>query len=168
MLKFAIVLPLFDLACVYGGVTDLVGRERKMPGGWACAASTMVGILWNDLTFYFVHRAMHESKWLYKNVHKVHHEFKSPNGLTALYCHPVECVLANFVPFSVGVIFGGGHFVDVTIFYFFAVLGTQTHHCGYRWPWCTALQPDYHDLFGTSFLAIDEAKAAAAAKAKAN
>ena len=35
----------------------------------------------------------------------------------------------------------------------FAVLGTQTHHCGYRWPWTPGFdhQPDFHDFHHEKF-----------------
>ena len=35
----------------------------------------------------------------------------------------------------------------------FAVLATQTHHCGYRWPWTPFFdhQPDFHDFHHEKF-----------------
>jgi methylsterol monooxygenase len=35
-----------------------------------------------------------------------------------------------------------------------AIIGTQTHHCGYKFPWfsrCLSDQPDYHDLHHKTF-----------------
>ena len=40
---------------------------------------------WN----YFQHRTLH-NKRIYKYIHKVHHHFQAPFGLTAEYLHPVE------------------------------------------------------------------------------
>lgn len=33
---------------------------------------------------------MHENKWLYKVIHKKHHEFKATSAVATLYAHPVE------------------------------------------------------------------------------
>ena len=40
---------------------------------------------WN----YFQHRTLHDRR-IYKYIHKVHHHFQAPFGLTAEYLHPVE------------------------------------------------------------------------------
>jgi Delta7-sterol 5-desaturase len=48
--------------------------------------------------FFWTHRLMHESKWLYRNVHKVHHESIHPDPWSGLSMHPFE----SAVYFSVG------------------------------------------------------------------
>ena len=39
--------------------------------------------LWGDLHFYWTHRMLH-TKWLYKNVHKVHHESYNPDPFSGM------------------------------------------------------------------------------------
>ena len=43
-----------------------------------------------EVLFYYMHRMCHESKWLYKHIHKIHHEFHDVVPLAADYCHPLE------------------------------------------------------------------------------
>lgn len=40
-----------------------------------------------DSGFFFFHKIMH-SKYFYKRLHKIHHEWKAPICITALYAHP--------------------------------------------------------------------------------
>ena len=44
---------------------------------------TIVIYLWADLHFYWTHRMLH-TKWLYKNVHKVHHESYNPDPFSGM------------------------------------------------------------------------------------
>ena len=47
-------------------------------------------VLWSDFHFYAYHRILHQVKWLYKNVHKIHHESINPNPWSGLSFHPLE------------------------------------------------------------------------------
>ncbi|XP_039787737.1 very-long-chain aldehyde decarbonylase GL1-11-like [Panicum virgatum] len=48
-----------------------------------------------DFIFYWGHRALH-TKWVYKHVHGVHHEYATPFGLTSEYAHPAEILFLGF------------------------------------------------------------------------
>jgi sterol desaturase/sphingolipid hydroxylase (fatty acid hydroxylase superfamily) len=51
-------------------------------------------LLVNEILFFYAHWAMHKGS-LYKMFHKKHHEFTAPFALAALYCHPVEFIVAG-------------------------------------------------------------------------
>jgi sterol desaturase/sphingolipid hydroxylase (fatty acid hydroxylase superfamily) len=46
--------------------------------------------LWYDFTFYFLHRFLHSSKFLYENIHKKHHYFVNSISLSTEYLHLIE------------------------------------------------------------------------------
>ena len=52
----------------------------------------LVLYLWGDAHFYFAHRWLH-SKWLYKNVHKYHHESYNPTPFSGLSMHWFESMV---------------------------------------------------------------------------
>lgn len=47
----------------------------------------------HDAWFYFTHRLMHSWRFLYKNVHSLHHESTVPTAFTGYAFHPVEGVI---------------------------------------------------------------------------
>ncbi len=58
---------------------------------YTLAVKVVVCAMLEDAWNYFQHRALHDSR-VYKHVHKVHHHFSAPFGLTAEYLHPAENV----------------------------------------------------------------------------
>ncbi|KAJ6777743.1 STEROL DESATURASE [Salix koriyanagi] len=85
-----------------------------------------------DFIFYWGHRVLH-TKWLYKHVHSIHHEYATPFGLTSEYAHPAEILFLGFATI-VGPAITGPHLVTLWLWMVLRVLETVEAHCGYHFP----------------------------------
>ncbi|KAK4788959.1 hypothetical protein SAY86_020278, partial [Trapa natans] len=86
-----------------------------------------------DFIFYWGHRILH-TKWLYKHVHSIHHEYATPFGLTAEYAHPAEILFLGFATI-IGPALTGPHLLTLWLWMVLRVLETVEAHCGYHFPW---------------------------------
>lgn len=43
------------------------------------------------------------------------------------------------------------HVLTMWMWFIIAIIGTQVHHCGYRFPWHFDHQPNFHDLHHEKF-----------------
>lgn len=157
MLTFAFVLPMYVV--VLGPFAfKRVRFTPELPGPWEMFSHMIISVLCNEIIFFYGHWLMHANKFLYKTIHKTHHEFKAPMGLAAIYCHPLEFFLSDLMPLGFGLImYTSCNAWTVAVWVCFAVLATQTHHSGVRWPWIDLFsasleaQPNFHDFHHEKF-----------------
>lgn len=93
----------------------------------------IVFIAVNDTMFYWAHRMLHHAS-IYKYIHKQHHEFKTPIGISSKYAHPIEDIIANTLPTILGPIFMGTHAYVFWLWLFIRLLETIDAHSGYSFP----------------------------------
>lgn len=70
----------------------------QAPSWWQVALHVPFLVLLDDGWFYGLHRLIHENKWLYKNIHKLHHKAFAPVPIEYLYVHPLEASLGGLGP----------------------------------------------------------------------
>ncbi|CAF3560500.1 unnamed protein product [Adineta steineri] len=56
---------------------------------WFISNVIVYGLIF-DSWFYWTHRALHESKYLWDHIHTTHHSFKSPSAFCQDAVHPIE------------------------------------------------------------------------------
>ncbi|OIT02275.1 methylsterol monooxygenase 2-2, partial [Nicotiana attenuata] len=116
-------------------VFRLMGMRSTLPLPSWKVISTQVFFYFilEDFVFYWGHRILH-TKWLYKHVHSVHHEYATPFGLTSEYAHPAEILFLGFATI-VGPAITGPHLITLWLWMVLRVLETVEAHCGYHFPW---------------------------------
>lgn len=106
-----------------------------------------------DAWQYFLHRAFHESRFLYKHFHSHHHRLYVPYAFGALYNHPFEGLLLDSAG---GAVAHAAAFMTVRqgiLLFTFSTMKTVADHGGYAFPpWLDPLHllfpntAEYHDV----------------------
>jgi len=109
-----------------------------------------------DTWHYWIHRLAHDRRF-YKYVHKVHHYYQAPFGMTAEYAHPVETVVLG-MGFFWGILFFCNHMVMMWAWVTVRLLETIDVHSGYDIPFINPMHliPGYagarfHDFHHYNF-----------------
>ena len=107
--------------------------DEEVPSAWNLALHISGMLVGCDFLFYWVHRSLHASAWLYRNIHKKHHAFISTNIWASEYFGVIDMIL-NILPGVLPAVALRSHFVSLMIFT--ALRGWQTvqSHAGYALP----------------------------------
>lgn len=100
-------------------------------------------ILIEEICFYYSHRLLH-SKYLYKYIHKKHHEWTAPIAVIAEYAHPIEHIFSNLVPPFLGILILGTHVATAYLWLILVIFSTLHTHSGYHLPLLPS--PEFHDF----------------------
>lgn len=94
--------------------------------------------LMEDTWHYWFHRALHIGP-LYKHIHKQHHKYAAPFGLTAEYAHPIEVAVTGLgtvgSPLLWAYFFGKVHLITVICWVVLRLFQAVDSHSGYDFPW---------------------------------
>ncbi|CRL03989.1 CLUMA_CG017108, isoform A [Clunio marinus] len=101
-----------------------------------------------DFAFYVAHRILH-SKYFYKRIHKIHHEWIAPVGVVAVYTHPTEHLITNLGSAMLGPVVVVAPISTVWVWFSTVIITTVTDHCGYHFPFLKS--PQFHNYHHTAF-----------------
>ncbi|KAG9192904.1 hypothetical protein G6011_11638 [Alternaria panax] len=135
---FTVELPqiwLFHPMCQYFGLETSV----PFPSMYKMAYQIAIFFVLEDAWHYWTHRAMHASSFLYKNVHKIHHQYSAPFGLAAEYASPIEVMVLGFGTVGVPIVFCAItkdlHILTMYTWIVFRLFQAIDAHSGYEFPW---------------------------------
>lgn len=87
-------------------------------------------LILEEVLFYYTHRFLH-NPYVYKIIHKKHHELTAPIGLAAIYAHPFEHIFSNMIPLFVGPVLCKSHPLLTFSWFTIASINTINSHSGY-------------------------------------
>lgn len=103
-----------------------------------------------EACFYYSHRLLHENKYLYAKIHKLHHTWPAPVALVATFAHPVEHLVSNLVPVAVGPAICNAHPLVNLAWILLAQVHTYTVHSGY-WSDDMGMHDLHHEIFNANY-----------------
>ncbi|KAJ3187228.1 hypothetical protein HK101_009435 [Irineochytrium annulatum] len=123
-----------------------------MPTLWEIVRDLTVFGAVEEVLFYYCHRALHHPS-VYRYIHKQHHEFTSPCGITATYAHPFEHVVSNLLPIVAGPMLMRTHLLTFWTWATIAITTTIATHSGFvLFGMPSPLKHDFHHYrFNSNF-----------------
>lgn len=150
-LNMFVVQVLVGIACfplwkAMGGTSS--PAPQNLPGPLQLLSWLAIAALGEEFGFYYTHRLFHH-EWFYARFHKIHHSFKAPFALAAVYAHPLEHLISNVGPLLLFPSLCGAHVFFIWWWMMIAILNTCTAHSGYYFP----MMPSsvFHDFHHEQF-----------------
>ncbi|TID30582.1 hypothetical protein CANINC_000827 [Pichia inconspicua] len=109
-----------------------------------------------DTWQFFLHKLMHQNKYLYRKFHSRHHQLYVPYAFGALFNNPVEGFLLDTIGAGIAAIVTQLSPRESVFLFTFSTLKTVDDHCGYSLPWdlFQRIFPNnsiYHDIHHQRF-----------------
>ncbi|KAK6802863.1 hypothetical protein RDI58_000647 [Solanum bulbocastanum] len=145
------------LFAVTGNEGDSEGNQH---GFLVLVRQLFVAMVILDTWQYFMHRYMHQNKFLYKHIHSQHHRLVVPYAFGALYNHPLEGLLLDTIGGALAFLFSGMSPRASIFFFSFATIKTVDDHCGLWLPGNlfhivfknnSAYHDIHHQLYGSKY-----------------
>ncbi|KAK6181029.1 hypothetical protein SNE40_008973 [Patella caerulea] len=134
---FFIQLPLIAGTYVFTEMFGIPYGWDEMPTWYNLALRVFGCAVIEDTWHYFLHYALHDGR-IYKHIHKIHHHFQAPFGLTAEYAHPLETLILGF-GFFLGILIFANHLVLLWVWVTIRLFETIDVHSGYDVPYLNVL-----------------------------
>ena len=136
-IHFIVELPLIVL---FHPMMDLCGLKyaSPFPDLKTLAAQLAIFFIVEDTYHYWLHRAFHWGP-LYRSIHRIHHQYATPFGLTAEYASPWETLLLGLgtiaPPLVLGYFTENVHLITVLVWMGLRQVQAIDSHSGYDFPW---------------------------------
>jgi lathosterol oxidase len=123
-------LPVLDEFLIESNYTRVYYTMDEI-GGWHMYLATMLlYFVLVEIGIYWMHRKLHTNKWLYKNIHQLHHKYNAPEQLTpwcSIAFHPIDGIL-QASPYVVALFICPCHYIThVGLLFFTAIWATYIH-----------------------------------------
>jgi methylsterol monooxygenase len=109
------------------------------PPLWKMAMQIAIFFVLEDAWHYWTHRLMHESAFMYKKIHKIHHQYSAPFGLAAEYASPIEVMFLGIGTVGSPILWvaltSDLHILTMYLWIVLRLFQAIDAHSGYEFPW---------------------------------
>jgi sterol desaturase/sphingolipid hydroxylase (fatty acid hydroxylase superfamily) len=103
-------------------------------------------IIMEEILFFSIHKILH-IPFFYKNIHKIHHRWNHPVGISATYAHPLEHLFSNLLPIIISSKIAMLNYNTLRFFHISIIINTIIiAHSGFKNKFT-----EFHDLHHTKF-----------------
>jgi len=156
MVELPVIWLFHPMAQMFGIQTGV-----PFPDLFTRAYQIAIFFVFEDMWHYWTHRAMHWGP-LYKNIHKIHHQYSAPFGLAAEYASPIEVMVLGIgtviFPIIWVAITGNLHILTMYAWIVLRLFQAVDAHSGYELPWSLHhflpfwAGADHHDVHHEKFI----------------
>jgi len=152
--NFVVVPPFFALNAWLADYKCLYSEDiESLPDSKVLLLTMIFCTLCETFVTTTTHAILHHPR-LYPHIHKIHHEHVTTVCISTEYAHPIEYIVGNIIPISVGPMLLGKHIhlYTMMLFFGFRILMAAEDHSGYSFSWSTSrlmpfmTDPDYHNF----------------------
>merc|ERR1719162_1456137 len=130
---------------------DSTWDMQNFPSTSTLLRDIVAWLIIEEIMFFYLHRWMHENKTMYAKVHKLHHTWTAPISYVAIYCHPLEHILCNILPFIMGPLLCRSHIIASAIYLFAGTVHTLAVHSGYWFCDDNGMHDEHHKAFNVNY-----------------
>ena len=116
---------------IFSLITKNRSDKESFPSFWENLFFVIILIFCDDFCFYWSHRFLH-NKYIYKQLHKLHHDIYDTYTISCICSHPIEFItniLNSYIPaLAMG---SNMHIVSLATYTIWQLLETHETHSGY-------------------------------------
>eukprot|EP00546_Thalassionema_frauenfeldii_P016659 CAMPEP_0178905350 /NCGR_PEP_ID=MMETSP0786-20121207/6228_1 /TAXON_ID=186022 /ORGANISM="Thalassionema frauenfeldii, Strain CCMP 1798" /LENGTH=261 /DNA_ID=CAMNT_0020576951 /DNA_START=282 /DNA_END=1067 /DNA_ORIENTATION=+ len=146
--------PLFDEYLVENGYTLCYFTVKEI-GGWVpCVAFSIIYFAMVEVGIYWMHRTLHTNKFMYNNIHVIHHKYNKPHTLSpfaGLAFHPLDGML-QACPYIVSMLFVPCHYFFHFFMIFLTAIWANYIHDAMDHNIDPIMGPKYHTIHHTHYV----------------
>jgi len=131
-LVFDYLVCILPLGIVTFPLTQYLNMSNAVPPLSTWLLHIFICLVGEDFFHYWIHRFLH-TPWAYKTIHKDHHQYLAPFGLTATYSNPIEILMEGVAAF-IPVLILRPHYFTFYTWFIVRQLDAVYTHCGYELP----------------------------------
>lgn len=105
-----------------------IRTSLPLPSSMEMISQLLIYFVIEDYTNYWIHRLFH-MKWVYENIHKVHHEYTAPMGFATQHAHWVENLVFG-IPSFLGPAIAPGHMITFLLWLALRQIESVENHSG--------------------------------------